>query len=377
MGIGPVPRQTLDALHQLIEEITVADADKVYSVTMRPDEALRLEDVRTAAVQLDIPRVLAYIGDSTPTNPGYGPMVTFGLGTIYENARAWQREICRAKYYSQNSRDRQTENVPPEDWRVTELHVYGSADAIRELRRGVVLPPLSLIEGGAEGHPRAPEGMIAYETQQIAQKTEVHANYDEPRECRQYFKDLDAPILAGDPIFPSREEAALDPAELLRRRLSERAADVAVTLRLEFRQDMNIEMLADLVRRHDIDGLSTEIQPISNDRILMMVQLSIHGAPLDEKIERLRCDIESAKDKLPNPADDWYSNRAQISVTVQKAWQVVTDQSIYRATFVADFEPAHIRRLEKFYERREMDIRWIPRDQEIPAGCQQYIQHSL
>ena len=202
------------------------------------------------------------------------------------------------------------------------------------------------------------------------------ANYDEPRECRQYFKDLDAPILAGDPIFPTQEEAALDPAELLRRRLSERASDIAVTLRLEFRQEMNIEMLADLVRRHDIDGLSAEIQPISNDRILMMVQLSIHGAPLDEKIERLRCDIELAKDKLPNPADEWHGNRARISVTVQKAWQVITDLSIYRTTFVADFEPAQIRRLEKFYERRATDIRWIPRDKKIPTGCQKYIQHS-
>ena len=373
-AIWAAPDQTLEELHQLIEDIEVANRNRIFSVEMVFDEPVTLKEIREAAIYFEIPRVLAEIGSNT-TVAGYGT-VAFGLGTIYENANAWQREICRMRTYTNPMLQLMLATAPPEDWSVTEMHVYGTAHAITELRRGTVLPPAQLTEGGAEGHSRGAEGLIAYETQQIAKMIDVPPDYIPPSECLQYVKALDAPILSGRTLHRSPAEAGKGPAELLRQQLSDRAADVAVTLNLEFNQELNIEAFAAFVERHQIDGLSADLSPISHDRIAITALLSIYGEPLEEKVIKTRCMIEMNKHRLPNPSDDWLGSRARISVPVHKVWQITEDPTVNSARLESEFAPEKISLVENFYRQKAAEVLRLPPSMKIPNWCEKYFQHT-
>jgi hypothetical protein len=266
--------------------------------------------------------------------------------------------------------------APPEDWPVTEMHVYGTAHAIRELRRGAILPPAQLLEGGAEGHARGAEGLIAYETQQIAKMIDVRPDYIPPSECLQYMKALDAPILSGRTLHRSPAEAGKGPAELLLQQLSDRAADVAVTLDLEFHEELNIDAFAAFVERHQIDGLSADLSPISHDRIAITALLSIYGEPLEEKVTKTRCMIEMHKHRIPKPSDEWWASRVRISVPVHKVWQIAEDRSVYSARMESEFAPEQISLLENFYQQRATEVLRLPPSYQIPNWCEKYYQHT-
>jgi len=372
--IWAAPDQTLEELHQLVEDIEVANRDKFFSVEMIFDEPVTLKEIREAAIYLEIPRVLAEIGSNTLV-AGYGT-VAFGLGTIYENANAWQRENCRMRTYTNPMMRLMLATAPPEDWPVTEMHVYGTAHAIRELRRGAILPPAQLLEGGAEGHARGAEGLIAYETQQIAKMIDAPTDHIPASECLQYVKALDVPILSGRTIRRSPGYVGKGAAELLRQQLSGRAADVAVTLYLEFHQELNIEAFAAFVERHQIDGLVADLTPVSNDRIMIDAKLSIYGAPLEEKVIKTRCMIEMSKHRLANPSDDWLGSRARISVPVHKVWQIAEDTIVYRVRLESEFAPEEMSMVENYYRQKAVQVLRLPPSMLIPNWCEKYFQYT-
>ena len=356
------------SLEILINAIEFSSPGEYFSVTIVFDSYVDLHAIREVVNLLEMPRVLAYVE--------YGSLKrAVGLGTFYDEG-SWQKGICQVRVSDSLGRTNFLKNIPPEKWPVRELHAYGSAYALRELTSGTVLPPARITDGSAQDrrHERAFAKAIKSE---IARKMQLPANFPVPAECEQYAQPVDAPILSGMPIYLSQSERDLDPDTLLRAQLGGRSLVTPVTLMLHFNESQTVESLAELVERYQIEGLSAEFSPRATDRILTTAQLSIYGSSLENQIQRTHCSMKLG-DGLGNTYDvgEWYSVRAQVSLSVSRAWELASDQTLQSARLESDFPVGELSRLREYYLRLATQVTRMPPGYIIPAGCEQYIQHS-
>jgi hypothetical protein len=379
-------------VQRLNESITGAPADAVFSVQMALDQPASLEQVRAAANELQIPRVLAFVQFPAADATGNSAKVPVAVGELYQDAAAWQHQACRAQIFVSLSRADELINTPIERWSTTEIHVYGSAHAIRELRAGTVLPGARVIDGVAE-EQRHLQAIAAATQRELAEKISIPANFPAPAACRSLTEPIDGPVLFGQSTIPAdalRHPSDADFRSLLYRQLSERAPATAVTLRLFFGVEVTVEMLASLVEQYRIDGLVAELMPQDGQRRILEIELSVHGASLADQIIRARCRIALANAATETPvslaagagslaidaADDWYARDAQVSVTAAAAVQLLGHQDLRDAQFVADFPPDELVRLADYHRRKSGEAVQIMSETKVPDGCRRFFQQQ-
>lgn len=191
------PSSRVDSIPRTVLEGVIRDAasDDVFSVRMNLDAPVLLTVVRSAAMDLQIPRLLAFVDASSvfQNNEVRGRLPPVGTGTLYATPRAWQRELCQVAIVA-GIQGRETQQVAsPSSWLVRDVHVYGSAYAIRELQAGGILPPARLL-GGVPQEQRHLEALAAAVTSELSQVIHAPDDISVPRDCRIFV----------DPSWPTR-----------------------------------------------------------------------------------------------------------------------------------------------------------------------------
>lgn len=350
-----------DYVRGVIQAFDVAAPDDRFSLDLTFEYPTRLEKVRAAAEALGLQRVLADTGMSIPS---------IAMGTFYDGLPIWDYSVCRALVYS-GFGGAALRGTPPEDWLVTKLIAYGSAYALRELMSGVHLPPAHITDGSIQKASRDARFRDAVRREVERTFETLPAGFQPPESCRPFLKLSDQPILTGPQPELSDEERGLGPAELLGRQLSRRAADDAVTLVLSFRQPLATTTLRRLVEDYQVDGLVAELVTPSTDRMIRIVELSVHGESLDDKVRRFDCAVAATAGAAGAPT--WRSSSARVSLTVQKAWQLVDDLDIAEARLSAAFGPDELQRVERYF----LDQAALPPSPvasgPIPRGCEAFL----
>jgi hypothetical protein len=332
-AVGPVGAFSRESQDRLNEAITRSAPDEIFWARMRFDQPVSLGQVRKAANQLEIFRVLAFAEYRASSAGRASSTVPFGLGVVYEQADAWQRSICRAQIFASLSG---VNDLPaPESWSLREIDVHGTAHAVRELRAGTIMPPARVVWGAAGG-PTSLEALTEATKQELAEKIEVPRNFTPPDGCRSFIRSIEAPVLSGRPVQAPPGDGRTDYATALYQQLAEYSPDTPVTLLVVFRREATVEKLAELVDQLQIDGMVAELMPgRGNERVIVQAELSIHAPSLEDQVLRTRCFIALANQRrgstgLLNPpsADEWYARRAQVSVPADAAWQLVSHSSV-------------------------------------------------
>ena len=375
--IGLMPPTDASSLQLLNEAISIAAPDYIYSVQMMFDEPVRLEEIREVARYLSILRVIAFVEYGPRSDLRARPSVLIGLGTLYDDEESWRHEICRAKLFVAASRDNELLDGPPEHWTVNEIHVYGSVHAVRELRAGILLPRARVTEGWAQDK-RHLQGFVSYTRQDLAKKVEIPDNRAVPEKCRKFSQRIESPILTGKTTIQGLVGAntrAADFRPQLHQHLAERAPETPVTLRIVLNFDATLELFASLVSQYDIDGLLAELTPgDSSIRLEMLVELSTHGASLENQVRRARCQMRLGHGA--QVSGEWYARSARVSVPVSKVWQLLSYSELQNARLLADFETGALAAVEAYHRRKATEVLRIPRSIALPSGCEQFIQHT-
>ena len=341
------------------------------------DEPVRLEKIREAASHLEVLRLLAFV-EYGPSHVGYERSKIFiGLGTLYEGDQAWRHETCRVKLFAAVTPDDALLRTPAEQWVVNEIHVYGAANAVRELRSGTSLPLATIMDGGAEG-AQNPQAFISYTKNELAKKIQIPDGRAVPEECREFAERIEAAILTGQPTIQWPVYGnTFDPnfRSLIHQHLSERAPETPVTLQITLDFEAKLDDFAKLVGEYDIDGLLAELTPADAAiRAIMPAELSVHGASLEDQVRSTRCRMGLGVGT--NYSGEWYGRRARVSISVGKAWQLVSHQDLVDAKLVTEFESGALDAVAAYHQRKASEVLRIPRSMEIPPGCTQYIQHE-
>jgi len=369
---GKVPEELSQAgLEAATNSLLAADQGAIYSVRMKFSQPAELKAVREAAVHLQIPRVLAFVELFSPTGIGRPVMLPpIGLGMLYENAGAWEREVCRAKIYSGLSGAMTLAASSPESWPVTEISVYGSGYAIREFEAGTLLPPARVTEGFPQEQQHLQALNMAVQ-HSLSQPITVPDNISVPAECRDFASAIDGPILSGQRNASGRQPRGpdLDFRAVLQEQLSRRAPDTPVTLRLSFGSEVRIETLAALVEQYRIDGLLAELVPENGDeRVIGLVEFSVHGGPMASQVRRAQCQRALASAQY-SVAGEWYTRRAQVSLAVAGVWALLSAQNLRDVELVADFAPGSLSRIEAYHRRKSEEPISTDLVTNRPAGC--------
>jgi len=373
------PGEPLDAIElvELNEAINTAPPDQIYSVDMVFDEPVRLDEIREVASYLQVLRLLASV-EYGPSHAGHERSKVFiGLGTLYEGDKAWRHEICRVKLFAAVTPEDVLLRTPAERWMVNEIHVYGSAYAVRELRSGIYLPSATITDGGAEG-ARSPQAFIAYTKNEIAKKIQIPDGRTVPEECQQFAERIEAAILTGRPTIQSPVYGNAhnpDFRALISQLLAERNPDTPITMQIALNSDVTVDVFSGLVDQYKIDGLVAELEPVDSDiRASYTAQLSAHGGSLESQVDRNRCVMKLGVGvKI---AGEWVGRRANVSVPVSKAWDIVWHQDLVDARLVNEFEPGALTVVKAYHRRKATQVLRIPPTMAIPSGCDQYIQHE-
>lgn len=367
MSVSPAPvRIDEQSLEILINSIESSSSDDYFAVTIELDQRMDLGVIRDTVNYLNVPGMTAFVEFGRSKIP-------IGMGTLYPDD-SYPRGVCEAKISAKLSRSQALQNIPPEQWLIREFRVYGSADVIRELVSGTNLPP-GRITNGARQDRRYEDRMVEVRKREVVRKMQLPSNFTAPATCERFVELVDAPILLGMPIFRSQAEVSMNPAALLRQELADRAPETPVTLMLNFKSPLSVATLASLVYQYEIDGMSAELVPSGNSRILVSAELSIHGGSFQDQIDRTECSMRFG-DNIGDSYDTklWFASRAQVSVTVENAWQLISYQNLESARLLANFAPGELTRLENYYHRRATEIVSISGRVIIPDGCERFFQ---
>ena len=319
IGPGPGPLNAIE-LVELNEAINKAPPGQIYSVDMVFDEPVRLDKIREAASYLQVLRLLAFV-EYGPTHAGHERSKVFiGLGTLYEGDKAWRHEICRVKLFAAVTPEDVLLRTPAERWMVNEIHVYGAAYAVRELRLGTSLPSARITDGGAEG-ARSPQAFISYTKNEIARKIQIPDGRTVPEECQQFAERIEAAILTGRPTIQSPVYGNThnpDFRSSIHLLLAERMPETPVTMQIVLSSDVTVDVFAALVDQYEIDGMTAEFEPVDSDiRASYTAELSAHGGSLESQVDRARCVMKlGVGAKI---AGEWVGRSAEVSVPVSKA----------------------------------------------------------
>ena len=365
------------SLVELNKAISTAPSEQMYSVQMVFDEPVRVDKLRETASYLKILRLLAFV-EYGPTHPGHARAQVFvGLGTLYEGEQAWAHETCRARLFAAAFPDDALLRIPAEEWLVKEIHVYGAAHAVRELRSGTFLPSATITDGAAAGAAN-PQAFISHVKDDLAKKIQVPDNSNVPEECWKFAERYEAPILTGQSMIQSPAYGnEHDPnfRSSIHQLLGERAPNTPVTLQITLNFDATLEEFASLVDEYDIDGLLADLEPADAiGQLMMPAELSIHGASLEDQVRSIRCQMRFGA--AAEIAGEWYADRADVSVSVSKAWRLVSYQNLVDARLITEFEPGALKIVEAYHQGKASEIMRVPPSYAIPSGCSSYIQHE-
>lgn len=375
-GVTPVAPSDAVSLLELNREIADAVPDQFFAVHLVFEEPVTVQEVHAAALQLRVPRVLAYVE--------YGPLYSdrprnsliLGLGEMYSSSAARQHTRCRALISISYGLDNELHDQPIEDWPITRIHVYATAHAIRELRAGSVMPSASVTDGSAAQLEHV-QRLAAYTRDEISKTIEIPENFVVPQECGRQVAPVDAPILAAgfDPSLselPRLEDE--DFREYAFRVLSKLPADSAVTIRLKLNFPATVDSLASLVRQYGIEGMSAELIPEHSDkRVIAIAELSVHGEELGDQIKRVRCQMRLGNG--PQVKSEWYADWVQVSLPLDRAWVFVSYPRLSQATIAGKFPSGNLDRLVSYYERRSQRVYEMPEAIQIPPDCSSFYSH--
>jgi hypothetical protein len=373
-GSGPL---SAIELVELNEEINEAPAGQIYSVDMVFDEPVRLDKIREVASHLQVLRLLAFV-EYGPSHAGYERSKIFiGPGTLYEGDKAWRHEICRAKIFAADTPEDVLLQTSAERWMVNEIHVYGAAYAVRELRSGTSLPSATITDGGAEG-ARSPQAFISYTRNELAKKIQIPDGRAVPEECQQFAERIEAAILTGRPTIQSPVYGNThnpDFRSLIHLLLAERIPETPVTMRIVLNSDVAVDYFAALVDQYEIDGLTADLELVDSDiRASYTAELSAHGGSIESQVGRARCVMKLGVGV--QITGEWVGRSARVSIPVSKAWDIVSRQDLVDAKLLTDFEAGALTAVEAYHRRKATEVLRIPTTMAIPSGCEQYIQHE-
>lgn len=373
---APTPPIDMESLVQLHEEIATAPNGTIYSVALQFDKPASLGVIRDLANELQILRALALV-EFGRIYDGYSQgRARIGVGVLYNELGSWDREICRPKLIAKSIGDAGLLNTPAEEWQVNEISVLGPAEAIRHLLSGESLPQ-TMILSGRKQNPRVMDRFAAAIKRQHAEKIQVQDKDDIPEECLKFTNRIQAPILTGTPTIQPAEYGgnhAPDFRTVILDLLASRAPTIPVTLQVTLSSQSSAEDFASLVEKYDVEGLLAELAPEDPSvRISSEAALSIHGGPLAEQVAKIQC-----HQKVGNSADydgEWIAQRAQVSLSVSKAWNLVSDSDLIDARLLNEYEAGALRIIQIYHEERSVTNVELPVSMMIPPGCGWYMYH--
>ena len=362
-------------LVELNNEITIAPAEKIYSVSMILDEPAPLGLLREVASHLEILRLLAHV-EYGPAYDGYErAKVPVGVGTLYDDDRAWRHQTCRAKLFTANRPGDPLLRTPPDEWQVTEIHVYGRAAAVRELRIGSALPHATILDGRASG-ARSSQPFAAHIKSELAEKIQVPDGRVPPEECREFTQRIEAPILTGQstiqwPVYDDSFDLNFRAA--IRDHLAARDPETPVTVQITLNSAGTTEDFAKLVETYELEGLSAELSPDDEAvRAIMPVEIGLHGGPISDQVRRTRCHMGLG---VGANVTEWYGRRARVSTTVANVWKLVDEQDLVDARLLSEFELGALRAVENYYRGKNLEPAVVDGSVPISDACRQYLRH--
>jgi hypothetical protein len=365
-----------EELRKLKKEISDASPEQFFAVHLVFDKPVTVEDVHAAALQLRIPRVLAYIE--------YGPLfvdrprssLILGLGEMYAGEVARRHTRCRAMISISYGEENELRDQPTEAWIVSKIQVYGTAHAIRELQTGSILTAATVVDGQSAKLEHV-QKLATYTREEVSKKIELPANYDAPEQCVQTVASIDAPVLAAgfDPSLnklpPLADEGF---REYAFRVLATLPPDSAVTIRLKLDFPATVDVLASLVWQYGIEGMSAELVPERSDkRVIATPELSIHGESLGDQVKRARCQMRLGNG--PQTKSEWYADWVSVSMPLNKAWVFLSYPRFSQAKIVGRFPRGDLERLVSYFERRSEKVYEMPEWFIIPPDCGDYYKH--
>jgi len=365
-----------ETLRKLKKEILDASPEQIFAVHLVFDKPVTVEDVHAAALELRIPRVLAYID--------YGPLfvdrprnsLILGLGEMYASEMARRHTQCRALISISYGDENELRDEPIGDWIVNKIQVYATAHAIRELQAGSVVPAATVVDGSSAKLEHV-QKLAEHTRDEVSKKIEIPGNFDAPEQCARSVAPIDAPVLAAG-FDPSLSDLPRVDNENFReyafRILATLPPDSAVTIQLKLDFPATVDVLASLVWQYGIEGMSAELVPERSDkRVIATLELSIHGESLGDQVKRARCHMRLGDG--PQTKSEWYADWVSVSMPLNKAWVFLSYPRFSQAKIVGRFPRSDLERLVSFYERKSEKIYEMPERLRIPPDCGDYYKH--
>ncbi len=364
------------SLRKLESGISDASPEQIFAIHLIFDKPTSVKEVHAAALQLRIPRVLAYIEYGTLFVDRPRDSLILGLGEMYASEAARRHTQCRALISVSYGEENELRDQPIEDWIVSKIHVYATAHAIRELQAGSMLPAADVVDGSS-AEPEHVRKLATYTRGEISKKTERPGNFDAPEQCGSQVAPVDAPILAAgfDPSLTNLPHLTdEDFREYAFRVLSNMPPDSAVTIQLKLDFPATVDVLASLVWQYQIEGMSAELVPERSDnRVIATPELSIHGESLGDQVKRARCQMHLGTG--PQTKSEWYADWVSVSMPLDKAWAFLSYPRFSQATIVGRFPRSNLERLVSYFERRSEKVYEMPESFKIPPDCGDYYKY--
>jgi hypothetical protein len=359
-------------------EIESADPWQLYVAHLQFEQPVTIGAMRAVANNLEIPRVLAFVTYGPIIKEQKSGLAIVGLGTMYASDTARRHSECRALAHVNSGPLNELRGVPVDDWRISKINVYAGAHVIRDLLAGITLPAAALVDASAANLEQL-RTLEEYTRNEVAQPIEAQRSVELPAECSGFRAPLDAPVLAGGFARDFRYPDAL-PGESFReyafRLLSQLPGDAVVTIELKLSTAATVEHLAALVRQYNIAGMNAELVPErSNVRIIGMAELSTFGAPLDEQVHRVLCQMQLGIDEH-QISGEWYADWISVSLNVEAASRFLPYPYLAQARISGSYPASDLGRLKAYYERLGNSVHELPTSFPIPAGCSDVYVHN-
>lgn len=365
-----------ESLRKLNEEISNAPPEQIFAIHLIFNKPATVKDIHAAALELRIPRVLAYVEYGTVFVDRPRNSLILGLGEMYASEEARRHTQCRALISVSYGEENELRDEPIKDWIVNKIQVYATAHAIRELQSGSILPAATVVDGSSAKLEHV-QKLAAYTRDEVSKKIEIPGNFDAPKQCGRSVAPVDAPILAAG-FDPSLSDLPRLDNENFReyafRILATLPPDSAVTIQLKLDFPATVDVLASLVWQYGIEGMSAELVPERSDkRVIATPELSIHGDSLGDQVKRARCQMRLGDG--PQTKSEWYADWVSVSMPLNKAWVFLSYPRFSQAKIVGRFPRSDLERLVSYYERRSVKIYEMPEWFRIPPDCGDYYKH--
>lgn len=375
--IAPTPDIDMESLVQLHEDIAGAPDGTIFSAEFMFDSPVKLGEIKRIASDLQILRATAMVEFGPAYRGNYRQRTFVQTGTLYNEPGSWDRETCRSRMIALKMPNAFPLDQPAEEWPVSELRVLGPAEALRFLLSGESLPSVVILEGRRQD-PRYMDRFVDAIKRQHAEKIQVQDGDVIPEDCLPFTNRILAPILTGTPtIQPAEYGYNHNPEflEIVRGHLAARSSNTPVTLQIILQAPATVEVFAGLAEQYRVDGMLAEMAPEDTSvRMISGVELSIHGGPYVEQVARFNCQLGLGNSQEYDGR--WIARHAQISVPVDKAWNIVADERLIDARLLNEFDPGSLERIESYYQMRDSAGLALPESIAIPPGCEPYFHHA-